>query len=83
VSTTQLGRIIIFVYVQSQTDDDPCGAMWTAGSYGADGRWVGESDFATEAEAAARCRVLNAAGVEAAERMLIRNDHPIADVLMK
>jgi hypothetical protein len=72
----------MFVHLQSQTEDDPCGAMWSVGSYEADGRFVAESDWATAAEAANRCYVLNILGVAVAELALIRPGHNVADALM-
>jgi hypothetical protein len=70
-----------YTYLQSQTEDDSCGEMWTAGYFDADGEWHGESDWATAGQAADRAELLNRDPI-AAERALIRPGHPIADVMM-
>ena len=72
----------MWTYLQSQTDADPCGEMWSVGAYDADGEWRAESDWGSETEARDRADLLNGHGVDAAELALIRPGHPVPDVMM-
>jgi hypothetical protein len=70
----------VWTYMQTQTNDDPCGEMWTVGYHDADtGEWVAVSDWATAEEARERCLQLDGRD----DRMMPRNGHPIADVFMQ
>jgi hypothetical protein len=71
----------MFAFLQSQTDSDPTGELWTTGEYDDNGQWIAESDWATAGQAADRAELLNRDPI-AAERALIRPGHPIADVMM-
>lgn len=46
---------IYWVYILAESDPEP---LWTVGYVSADGRWIAESDWGTEEEAAARVRTL-------------------------
>ena len=72
----------MWTYLQSQTDADPCGVMFTTGHFDADGEWHPESDWSTAKEASDRAALLNGNGDDGATMRPLPG-HPVPDMFVQ
>jgi hypothetical protein len=71
----------MYTYQQTQVPTDPGGELWTTGRY-SNGRWLPESDWATEEEARDRAASLNVTAAPVMPGTSLPEEWPAGDTLV-